>query len=219
MLGMLLTGCSKDDDNETPGLPPLPDPDDICSAMDNIEFMAFCYENFDVNKDGKVSPQEAEAVHTIKFEQGLNGSLKGIERFSNLEVLDCESYYWASGTWYYTFSFSELNLQHNVKLKELWLHTCPNVEYINLQNNIMLNKLSIHDCDKLQTLILPTTLGEFSMGDCEWLQNIKCYAENPPQCSISDFSFRDCKVYVPATSLEIYKKTTTWSQFEILPLD
>ena len=65
MLGMLLTGCSKDDDNEAPGLPPLPDPDDVCSCMDDVVFMQYCYENFDVNKDGKVSKTEANAVTKI----------------------------------------------------------------------------------------------------------------------------------------------------------
>ena len=70
-LGMILIGCSKNDDGESdkpnnngneqpenpnepklPELPALPDPDDVCSAMDDLNFMAYCYENFDVNKDG-----------------------------------------------------------------------------------------------------------------------------------------------------------------------
>lgn len=88
MLGMLLTGCSKDDDNETPGLPPLPDPDDVCSCMDDLAFMQYCYDNFDVNKDGKVSITEANAVTKMEFSYscGIN-SCTGIGYFSNLADL------------------------------------------------------------------------------------------------------------------------------------
>ena len=84
VLGVILTGCSKNDDGESdkpnnngneqpenpnepelPELPALPDPDDVCSAMDDLNFMAYCYENFDVNKDGKVSVTEANAAKEI----------------------------------------------------------------------------------------------------------------------------------------------------------
>lgn len=83
VLGVILTGCSKNDDGESdkpnnngneqpenpnepelPELPALPDPDDVCSAMDDLNFMAYCYENFDVNKDGKVSVTEANYGQT-----------------------------------------------------------------------------------------------------------------------------------------------------------
>ncbi len=82
----VLTGCSKDDSAENGGLPALPDPNDVCSAMDDINFMAYCYENFDVNRDGKVSILEAEAVRKMGYVSVT--SLKGIERFPNLEELN-----------------------------------------------------------------------------------------------------------------------------------
>ena len=91
MLGMLLTGCSKDDDNETPGLPPLPDPDDVCSCMDDVVFMKYCYENFDVNKDGKVSKTEANAVTKIDLTGADVKTLTGIGYFPNLEIIICKN--------------------------------------------------------------------------------------------------------------------------------
>lgn len=60
---MMGVGCSKSEDSENnpdkpdkpSPLPDLPDPNDVCSCMDDIIFMQYCYDNFDVNKDGKVS--------------------------------------------------------------------------------------------------------------------------------------------------------------------
>ena len=46
-------------------LPELEEVDDVCTKMDDINFMKYCYDNFDVNKDGKVSMPEANAVKEI----------------------------------------------------------------------------------------------------------------------------------------------------------
>jgi len=62
LLGFFVVSCAEIGDSDSHNsLPPLPDKDDVCSAMDDINFMKYCYENFDVNKDGKVSPSEAKA--------------------------------------------------------------------------------------------------------------------------------------------------------------
>ena len=56
-----LLSCNKviyinqEDDKKTTSLPKMLDPDDVCTSMDDLNFMKYCYENFDVNKDGKVS--------------------------------------------------------------------------------------------------------------------------------------------------------------------
>lgn len=82
---MLLLSCEKDND-----LPVLPeDPNDVCSAMDDLNFMKYCYDKFDVNDDKKVSPSEANAVTEIDVESEHISSLKGIEYFKSLTYLDC----------------------------------------------------------------------------------------------------------------------------------
>ena len=41
---LLCVGCSKSDENEPlTGYPEMSDPDDVCTAMDDIEFMKYCY--------------------------------------------------------------------------------------------------------------------------------------------------------------------------------
>ena len=75
------TGCEKSDGLET--LPFLEKVDDVCTKMDDIEFMAYCYENFDVNNDTKVFMTEANAVRSIFCTNAR--TFAGIEYFSNLE--------------------------------------------------------------------------------------------------------------------------------------
>ena len=70
-------------------LPELEDVDDVCEKMDDLEFMSYCYKNFDVNGDGKVSMAEANAVRNI--DSSTASSFKGIEYFTNLETLKASS--------------------------------------------------------------------------------------------------------------------------------
>lgn len=63
--------------------------DNVCEKMEDSHFMEYCYENFDINKDGKVSMAEAVAVHKISVASSGITSLKGIEYFVNLNQLDC----------------------------------------------------------------------------------------------------------------------------------
>ena len=44
-----IMACSKDSLNSSK------DNDDVCTTMDDINFMKWCYDNYDVNGDGKVS--------------------------------------------------------------------------------------------------------------------------------------------------------------------
>lgn len=101
-MGFLLS-CSK----EGPII--LEDVDDVCEQMNDINFMQFCYENYDVNGDGKVSMIEASAVSEMFIYDRDIKSLIGIEYFANLVCLDC-SYN----------NLTSINLGNNSKLSILY---------------------------------------------------------------------------------------------------
>ena len=82
-----LISCEKAEDT----LPKLEVVDDVCTKMDDINFTEYCYDNFDVNKDGKVSMKEANAVK-VMFCSCSVVSCAGIEYFSNLELLSIGGY-------------------------------------------------------------------------------------------------------------------------------
>jgi hypothetical protein len=74
----------------------------------DANFKAYLLDNFDTNKDGKISFAEAEAVTEIDCSAKQIKDLKGIESFVNLESLNC--------------SFNELEdieIQKNNKLNKL----------------------------------------------------------------------------------------------------
>ena len=79
---VLFSGCSKAENDE------LKNVDDVCSVMDDSAFRTYCLENFDFDKDGKLSMEEAEKVTRIDINYKGIRSLTGIAYFKNLEILN-----------------------------------------------------------------------------------------------------------------------------------
>ena len=130
MLSTVQLSCSSD--NEDDGFPSLVDNDDVCTAMDDSKFMKWCYDNYDVNNDGKVSKTEAAAVRefTPNYYHPFN-SIKGLDYFTGIEKLDIDG------------SFTEIDLSHMPNLKSLSIESKvttfdlsknPNITYIWIQN-------------------------------------------------------------------------------------
>ena len=221
----MLTGCSKDDGAENgngssggsggnlPALPALPDPNDVCSAMDDIDFMAYCYENFDVNKDGKVSTVEAAAVREMLFPVWFYGvgtkwnnvrSIKGIEYFPNLEKWNADIY-----------SDTDLDygsvFQYNKKLKVLSLDCSAMLSVLDLSRFQELEEVYLYD--NFGTVSLPQSIQQVS---CRSIEKLKCYALTPP--NLSSYHGIISTVYVPKESVSVYKATAPWNEFDIQPL-
>lgn len=118
--------CSKDDgDNgNSPALPSLPNPNDVCSCMTNTSFMKYCYENFDLNGDGAISKTEAAAVVSISFSLSAIGDntapLTGIEYFSNIQEIRISSEHIKSKI--------DIDLSYNQKLQTIYLNLPPSGE-------------------------------------------------------------------------------------------
>ena len=118
--------CSKDDgDNgNSPALPSLPDPNDVCSCMTNTSFIKYCYENFDLNGDGAISKTEAAAVISIGFSLSAVGDnpapLTGIEYFPNIQEIRIYSEFLQSKV--------DIDLRHNKKLQYISLNLRPSGE-------------------------------------------------------------------------------------------
>lgn len=165
---LLFAACSKDDEG-----PSLPDPNDVCSAMDDVNFMRFCYDHFDVNKDGKVSKEEAKAVRVIDFEENLSSSerdkivsIKGIEYFANLEELNC----------YDCEGLLVADLKANKQLRSICFRACYALTSVTLPNSVTtIEDYAFYDCAALTSVTIPnsvTTIGEGAFNDCEALTSI-----------------------------------------------
>ena len=182
---MMGVGCSKNEDSgnnpdkpDKPSpLPDLPDPDDVCSCMDDIIFMQYCYDNFDVNKDGKVSVIEANAARKIDINSEC-ASVKGIERFPNIEILSLNG-----------SSITELDLRYNLKLKSL---SCQDRQLTTVLLPNTLTAIAFSGCSSLTEINLPaslTSIGESAFYDCSSLTEIHLPAN---LTSIGEHAFNGC---------------------------
>ncbi len=98
------------------------------------------------------------------------------------------------------------------------------------QNNHELTEFSIpeavtiigssafYNCENLRSIIIPqkiTHIGKFAFGECYKLKNIYCRALTPP--SLEPYAFlhlsHSAQIYVPKTSVELYKKTKGWEKY------
>ena len=204
---MMGVGCSKNEDSgnnpdkpDKPSpLPDLPDPDDVCSCMDDIIFMQYCYDNFDVNKDGKVSVIEANAARKIDINSEC-ASVKGIERFPNIEILSLNG-----------SSITELDLRYNLKLKSL---SCQDRQLttVLLPNTLM--AIAFNGCSSLTEIHLPdnlTSIRSYTFNFCSSLTEIHLPAN---LTLIGDHAFAYCssltEIHLPANLTSIGERAF-WS--------
>lgn len=133
---------------------------DAGTVPDSV-FRQFILESFDSDKDGRISQAEADTVTSIRL-PGRNGdtqyqpvqSLKGIEHFSNLKVLECQDN-----------ALTALDLASNHELEELIcggnmftsldLSHCNRLKILDTSNPSTDTDNSKARSDGLATLVLP----------------------------------------------------------------
>ena len=200
---MMGVGCSKSEDSENnpdkpdkpSPLPDLPDPNDVCSCMDDIIFMQYCYDNFDVNKDGKVSKIEASAVAKIDLARQEIKTLTGIGYFSNLEILNCKECH----------ELTTVDLSNNLKVRigDEMFYTCSKLSKIVLPNNILeIGESAFYGCSSLKNIDIPdkvTEIGYSAFFLCSSLRSVT-FEKGSQLKYMVEGVFCDCEAL---TSIEI----------------
>ena len=136
--------------------------DNIATLMDDAVFIAYCYENFDLNEDGKISIMEADAVKYIHISNSELKSVKGISLFKNLEDISFKG----SG-------LQSINLSYNEKLTTI-------------------GDYAFFSCTSLKEVIIPTSvtsIGNYAFSDCRSLPNVRIPNS---VTSIGDNAFSEC---------------------------
>ena len=96
---------------------------------------------------------------------------------------------------------------------------CTNLKSIKISNSVKsIGELAFSACSKITSITIPeyvTNIGNYAFYYCLGLTSIICEANTPPNCG--DYTF-DCvnksiPVYVPANSVEAYKKADVWKDF------
>ena len=174
----------------------LADPDDICTAMDDVKFMEYCYQNFDVNKDGKVSPVEAKSVRSIDISELKVYSIKGVEYFEILETLKAEN-----------TLLRNVDISFNNRLTSFSFKNCIALTSMVLPNNITtIVSNAFYGCNKLGSVIIPdsvTSIGEYAFSNCTSLTSVTI---PDSVTSIGEDTFSGC---TSLTSVTIGKSVTS----------
>lgn len=160
-----LMSCEKAEDT----LPKLEAVDDVCTKMDDINFMKCCYDNFDVNKDGKVSMYEANAVKGIDDYHNILSkvvSFAGIEYFSNLESFSLGCEYDSK------IDVKTLDLRYNKNLQHCSIRYASKLSSLDLRCNIKLKYISIQWCSGLQSIYLPKSIESIPVAAFDGCNNL-----------------------------------------------
>ena len=179
-------GYDPDIEDPLPKLPELEEVEDVCTKMDDLQFMEYCYTNFDVNGDKKVSMSEANAVQEIECNTAT--SFTGIGYFSNLRG-------------FRSASVKSVNLGYNKGLMSLDCSGSP-VKVLDLRYNTQLSDIDVSQCTGLTKLLLaaeaPLTAVDGgnggsdygNIGGCTSLEAVSL----PDACTvIGDYTFRGCR--------------------------
>ena len=120
-------------------------------------FRKYVISKFDKNKDGYLSSEEIKQVKEIRIDYSIRkniSSLKAIEHFTFLQVLDCQE-----------TQIKELDVSACTMLKELYCGKTP------------LSKLNISGCTALMRLFCENTLlKQLDVGGCTALKELSCFA-------------------------------------------
>ena len=238
-----------DGDKTEETLPELEEVDDVCTKMDDINFMKYCYDNFDVNKDGKVSMPEANAVKEISDFNNPSllkvVSYTGIEYFSSLEKIQL-------GAYNTKIEVRTMDLRYNNRVTSISLNSATHISSLDLRSNNELKNVNMYGCAELISIYLPKSIESIpasafrgckklsivDMSQCVNLKEIKgddtfssevideflIGATVPPQTSIT--AHRPIKsksiktLKVPAESVEAYE-SSVWESYavKIIPIE
>ena len=159
-----LISCKKEgmDNHGNSSLPELEEVNDVCTKMDDLNFMKYCYDNFDANKDGKVSMSEANAVRTISSALLINSgsaslhyavSFSGIEYFSNLENISL-----GASNISISPRVKTMDLCYNKHLISISMHDVSHISSLDLRSNVELKSINMHYCTGLTSIYLPKSI-------------------------------------------------------------
>lgn len=107
-----------------------------------------------------------------------------------------------------------------VEIGENAFYNCQSLETITIPNSITKIGISAFNaCTALSAITLSenlTAIGEWAFDDCNNLIEVVCYATQPPTISRYTFLGISPTIYVPVESIELYRKTNIWKDFQIM---
>ena len=98
-------------------------------------------------------------------------------------------------------------------------YNCDNLKSITIPNSVTsIGYLAFSSCDNLKSITIPNSVTsiEEAFSYCRALLDVYCEAETVPTTVLNAFENTSATLHVPAASLEAYKSTAPWSQFNYI---
>ena len=166
-------------DEPNPMLPPektgiSPEDSSFKVPFEDSDFKDYCLRNFDTDKDGEISAEEAETVTKISVSYASIFSLGGIEYFNNLTELDCSHNHLTSLDMSKNTALTDLVCGSN-RLSRLDLSKNTALEYLSCISN-ELTSLDLSGMTALETVFCDGNhqLTSLDMSGCSALGFLSC---------------------------------------------
>lgn len=169
----VVCGCGKVELTENKGNdnPYIPDEPNI-DPEDDI-FLQFCIEQFDTDGDGVVSQYEADKVRTITCSGMEIVKLTDIDKFSNLETLDCSGNKLVSLDLSKNRHLTGVDCSRN-SLRSLSVAGCKELRILKCSYN-SLSSLDLSSATALESVDCSNnSLATLNVGGCSALRTLDC---------------------------------------------
>ena len=100
---------------------------------------------------------------------------------------------------------------------------CSGLTSVTIPNSVTsISYFAFYGCSGLTSITIPnsvTSIGSCAFCNCSALTDVYCYAENVPKADGSAFNYApvvSATLHVPIASIEQYKATSPWNQFETI---
>lgn len=102
---------------------------------------------------------------------------------------------------------------------------CYDLISIEIPNSVtFIGDNAFRNCSGLTSAMIGnsvTSIGSYAFSGCNKLTSVTCKATTPPTLYdyVFDVYFNDVPLYVPAASVETYKATSQWNNFDVQPIN
>ena len=184
-------------------LPELEETDDVCTKMDDLNFMAYCYDKC----NNATSFAGLEYFTNLKSFASSSVQKADFRYNKNLETIDCSD-----------SDIESVDLRYNDKLTSISFQDCELLASISLPKNLTsIGEYAFDGCSSLASITIPesvTSIGEYAFDGCSSLASITI-----PESvtSIGEYAFSGCKslesiiISEGVTSIGEYAFLNCWS--------
>ena len=194
-----------------------------CSYLEGVEILS---DNLEIESNVFYG---CSAIKNVSFSNGVKTiasyAFYGCSSLKSIEIPDSVTLI-GSYCFQNCVSATTLKLSQNISvINASAFMGCSNLLYINIPDAItVIYSSAFQNCNKVKQIDIGIGLLQVNalcFGNCVAVEVIRCYAVNPPQAmttNIFNVLLTNIKLYVPDESVNLYKASSYWSYFNVLPM-